>query len=67
MVRVLDVARTVEALGWQGAVEALDDEWVGWEADVLVLGVSYCLEAWKAQRERDERRWWSQALGGGRR
>lgn len=56
----------MEALGWQGAVEALDEAWEGWEADFLLDAVQGWLEAREAVRRRDERRWWQQVMGGSR-
>lgn len=64
--RALEVARTVDALGWQGACEALDEAWEGWEADFLVDAVQVWMEAREVQRQRDERRRWAQMIGGPR-
>jgi len=64
--RAIEVARTVEALGWDGACKVLDETWEGWEAEFLVDAVRGWLESSRAAREREQQRFWAQVIGGRR-
>jgi hypothetical protein len=66
--RVLDVARVVRAVGWEGAVELHGGTWRGWEVHFLGRALTLCAEADRDAGILEQAHVWRAAmLGGGAR